>query len=81
MIITSWLAEIIWLISMIVLWSLWYSFYLAAITYNPHKYSYSFWKFYLFECNVFSRICNWVVMVCFVYNICCVVYTLLSYVR
>ncbi len=81
MTITSWPAEIIWLIAMIVLWVLWYSFYLAAIADNPHKYSHSFWKFYLFECNIFSRICNWVVMVCFVYNICCVVYTLLGYVR
>lgn len=82
MLITNWTVEILWLIFMAILWGLWYTFYVNIIdTDYDNKYSHSFWKFYLFECNIFSRICNWVVTVCFVWNICRVVYTLLSYVR
>ena len=82
MLITSWPAEILWLILMAILWGIWYTLYISVMdTDYDNKYSHSFWKFYLFECNLFSRICNWIVIVYFVYNICCVVYTLLSYVR
>lgn len=82
MLITDWSAEIVWLIIMAILWGVWYTLYMSVIgTDYDNKYSHSFWKFYLFECNIFSRICNWIVMVCFVENICRVVYTLLSYVR
>lgn len=82
MLITNWPAVILWLILMAILWGMWYTLYISIMdTDYDNKYSHSFWKFYLFECNIFSRICNWIVMVCFVENICRVVYTLLSYVR
>ena len=82
MLITNWPAEILWLIIMAILWGVWYILYISVINMDcDNKYSRSFWKFYLFECNIFSRICNWIVMVCFVYNICCIAYTLLNYVR
>lgn len=84
MLITNWTAEILLFILMAILWGMWYTLYIGISimdTDYDNKYSHSFWKFYLFECNIFSRICNWIVIVGFVYNICCVAYTLLSYAR
>lgn len=82
MLITNWAAEILWLILMAGFWGIWYALYISVMnTDYDNKYSHSFWKFYLFECNIFSRICNWIVMDYFVCNISHVVYTLLSYVR
>lgn len=82
MLITDWPAMIIWIVLMAFLFATWYILWnMIKQDDKEEKYGNSFWHFFLFGCNAFSRVCNWIVMVCFVYNICRIVYSIIYMIR